>query len=832
MATEASHTSFRRETILLLIALLLFGSGLLAMRLGGDSSGRLATDAYRLLLLFALNGDWVFRDVDNLWLRVLAFLAPLFTVMSIVELVSRTLWRRVHTAFVLAGLRQHQVIVGLTEHSLLLAISLSANPANGKVVLVDRNPDPDRAARARRHGLLLVTGDPGKPATLQRVRLASARHAVAFLEQLSDALQLVINASDVLRQSRKHSGKAGAVASSSLDFWIEVKELPLGLQLGAYFSFAELTEYVHPRFFSLAEIAVRRILRQHPPDFYADAMGQQQVHLAVYGFTRTAAQIIQESVRQVVTLSANRLRITLLSNAPADDREHLLALMPALETLVDLDVRKLSVYRTGIAEHDYLTLPEQVSVHVVCLDDPEQSACVALALRRLLLTPPEPFRAQRRQNAPILLRLDSREGIAQLLQSNPGLPPSSSSFTSLSEDDIPDGLFPFGMVEDFLSTQQGDPFHPTVLDHPREEIAKFLHFSYQLDSQMQDPQHPLSNAKAGTPIYLRTQRNWQSLPPEFRESCRQAADHIWTKARIIRCRVLRHDAAASNMPLDLSVEETTQLAISEHQRWVNERLLNGWALGEKRVDAARRHPWLRPWHELRANATVLDHNLVTRLRQAMQYGRLDLRRELMIGVVGHRLGQQRNIDADYIRQQLRSAIQQLIQAQPDRAPVLITSLADGTDSIAAELALELKIPYLTPLPLPYEALRQDFEQADGIALQRFLKLVAGAERHFELPLKFGDLVDVSRAPGQRDDPPARVQQYALAGAWIAERCDVLLAVWDGLPAQGHGGTADIVQWRQQGEVPECYRTPAIHYRRPNTTDCQIIRPAPEPGRSA
>ncbi|OZE81418.1 hypothetical protein CH298_27065 [Rhodococcoides fascians] len=36
--------------------------------------------------------------------------------------------------------------------------------------------------------------------------------------------------------------------------------------------------------------------------------------------------------------------------------------------------------------------------------------------------------------------------------------------------------------------------------------------------------------------------------------------------------------------------------------------------------------------------------------------------------------------------------------------------------------------------------------------------------------------------------------YLAAGQRVVDLCDVLVAVWDGLPAQGKGGTADIVSY--------------------------------------
>ena len=35
--------------------------------------------------------------------------------------------------------------------------------------------------------------------------------------------------------------------------------------------------------------------------------------------------------------------------------------------------------------------------------------------------------------------------------------------------------------------------------------------------------------------------------------------------------------------------------------------------------------------------------------------------------------------------------------------------------------------------------------------------------------------------------------YQRAGFLVAEQCDVLLAIWDGHPARGPGGTAEVIE---------------------------------------
>ncbi len=45
------------------------------------------------------------------------------------------------------------------------------------------------------------------------------------------------------------------------------------------------------------------------------------------------------------------------------------------------------------------------------------------------------------------------------------------------------------------------------------------------------------------------------------------------------------------------------------------------------------------------------------------------------------------------------------------------------------------------------------------------------------------------------------EAYMEAGRFMIDRADYLIAVWDGEPARGYGGTADVVQYAREKSVP-------------------------------
>ncbi|MFE2976997.1 hypothetical protein [Streptomyces sp. NPDC059258] len=109
----------------------------------------------------------------------------------------------------------------------------------------------------------------------------------------------------------------------------------------------------------------------------------------------------------------------------------------------------------------------------------------------------------------------------------------------------------------------------------------------------------------------------------------------------------------------------------------------------------------------------------------------------------------------------------------DRATQALSSLAVGADQLFADLALTCGAELTAVIPSgDYEAC---FENAHDLARYRELKARAAQEVRL-------------------DFPHSTDEAYYAAGAYIADHCDRLLAVWDGLPARGLGGTGDIVTY--------------------------------------
>ncbi|MEV7445615.1 hypothetical protein AB0O22_31530 [Streptomyces sp. NPDC091204] len=103
----------------------------------------------------------------------------------------------------------------------------------------------------------------------------------------------------------------------------------------------------------------------------------------------------------------------------------------------------------------------------------------------------------------------------------------------------------------------------------------------------------------------------------------------------------------------------------------------------------------------------------------------------------------------------------------------LSSLAEGADQMFAAIALECGAGLTVVIPSgDYE---DGFEGAEALARYRRLKRRATQE----IRMDFARSTD---------------EAYYAAGTYIADSCDRLVAVWDGQPARGHGGTGEIVAY--------------------------------------
>jgi hypothetical protein len=181
---------------------------------------------------------------------------------------------------------------------------------------------------------------------------------------------------------------------------------------------------------------------------------------------------------------------------------------------------------------------------------------------------------------------------------------------------------------------------------------------------------------------------------------------------------------------------------------------------------------------------------------------------IRIGVTGHRKLDdpaamealvKKAVDAEVEGLLAAYAQGEIVRARSAGAAIsfsVVSSLAEGADRVVARAVLSYLDARLDAvLPLALEDYMEDF--ATEASRQEFEELLCRCSEP--------TLLRTRRIRDERRDESGqselRRDAYAQAGRYVVDHCDVLIAVWDGKPAGGDGGTAEIVQYALQQKRP-------------------------------
>lgn len=151
----------------------------------------------------------------------------------------------------------------------------------------------------------------------------------------------------------------------------------------------------------------------------------------------------------------------------------------------------------------------------------------------------------------------------------------------------------------------------------------------------------------------------------------------------------------------------------------------------------------------------------------------------IIGVAGHRI----LMEPDKIEAGINAAISRIEEAFPGQPLIIFSPLAEGADrQVACQVLSRPGGRLVAVLPLEKDDYLQDFATQES--KQEFLELLDRADKVVQM-----------KPDASRD------LAYEAAGGYVLDHCEVLIAVWDGLGAQGQRGTGGIVAEARKRKMP-------------------------------
>jgi len=161
-------------------------------------------------------------------------------------------------------------------------------------------------------------------------------------------------------------------------------------------------------------------------------------------------------------------------------------------------------------------------------------------------------------------------------------------------------------------TAAGDTgFDPAIL----ERIARAIHQAYRRAQAANLPEDDASL------------RSWEALPETLKCSNRDQAAHIVEKVRLIGCTL--HPRQDGGRRFRFRRGEVDALAEIEHERWMAQRLADGWRPGPARDVSAKTSPLFVPYAELPGPEKEKDREAVRNIPRLLARAGVRIRREAL-----------------------------------------------------------------------------------------------------------------------------------------------------------------------------------------------------------
>jgi len=519
---------------------------------------------YLSVQLFVLESGAVSAPVS--WeLEVARLLAPgvaVYTAVQALAVIFREQLQLLRVRF----LADHAVVCGLGRKGLLLVKAF--HERGYRVVVIDQDEDNNERELCRELGALVLSGNVTDEALLRKARVDRAKYLISVCGNDGTNAEVAVRAHALVGDSKSKALTCLAhIADTAL--WNLLREQELETWQGDSFRL---------EFFNIYESGARTLLNEHPAFSETDTAANDQVHILIVGLGRMGESLVVSALRKWRALypkNEKRLRITVVDKEAEPKTGALRLRYPHLFATCDLILQQMDIYSPEFQRAEFLFADQErvgVTMVYVCFDDDSRGLSAALALLRRT--------REAGVTIPVVVRMTQNAGLATLLHearsSNGGL----------------EHLAVFGLLDRTCTLD-------LILGGTHEVLARAIHEDY-VRKQQQEGQTPQTNPSMVP---------WEQLPENLKESNRLQADHIGVKLKAIRCGIaplMDWDVRAP----DIFQENIELLAEMEHDRWMDERLRDGWQLGELRDVSQKVSPYLVPWNNLQENIKDYDRNTV------------------------------------------------------------------------------------------------------------------------------------------------------------------------------------------------------------------------------
>ncbi|OBH88297.1 hypothetical protein A5678_16945 [Mycobacterium sp. E2733] len=442
-------------------------------------------------------------------------------------------------------MRGHVVVCGLGDVGSVFLRHL--REAGDRVVVIDSDAANPNMQLCHDWGVPVIVGDAQQERTLQAAGVRRAARLLALCPH--DA----VNTEIVAVASQLAGGRSANVLSCLAQIGDPELCALLRIREARRADAASALD-----FFNTDEISARLLLDEFPVD-----TGCDRPHILVGGLDALGAWVVYHAARDWYEHRADdtaALVVTVVDNQADHRVQLLLDRYPALEQLCSFNTLPASVSKIHRLRAYADAAAPPLSRAYVTADPDEQSVGLALQLRHEL-----------NPAIPLVVTLARAHGVARLLdEAGSAGGPDIDVFLTLERACT-------------VELSRGGSY---------EGIARAIHRRWCVEQ--------LASGNPAPP--------WSELDESRKDSSRSQARDIAVKLRSIGCDIAPlRDWDASEFVF--SSDEVEALGVAEHERWMAERIADGWSLGEKDIEN-KKTPYLVPFAELPDDVADYDRLFV------------------------------------------------------------------------------------------------------------------------------------------------------------------------------------------------------------------------------
>ena len=333
--------------------------------------------------------------------------------------------------------------------------------------------------------------------------------------------------------------------------------------------FTDPSDFLEVFFVDMNMLTARLLLHTNPPDYQRiSPESEKRVHIALVGFTGVAECILEHALRICRFANERKPAVTVFDPAADSAEKRLSAKKPEINELCDCRFIQTDIEGYEVIEEigGIKKKPNELLSVYICIDNDMTALSVGINIRKCLVY----------TSFPLCIRVLRNYSIPKLI--------SSISTTAVLFDNV---QF-FGSLEETASIDM-------IEGRRTDTLARTIHEKYRAELKKESP------ADVG----------WHYLDETLKDSNRAQADHIPVKLRAVGIPWKEAVEDAKSGHLDRMLETHVELlGRMEHNRWIAERLLNGWRYGPVRDDKRKLHPHLVSWDELPEYIKEYDRNAI------------------------------------------------------------------------------------------------------------------------------------------------------------------------------------------------------------------------------